>query len=95
MPKITMEFSIPEDPTRNTVTVTIEGPDEKQVARSAMFTIEHYTGLMSPAILRIPVRTGGAGGTCPACESGYHSECTETLNDGSLCDCRENGHPAP
>jgi hypothetical protein len=43
MPKIEIEFSIPEQPDRNVVTVTIEGPDQRQVARAALSTIEHYT----------------------------------------------------
>lgn len=54
MPKITMEFSIPEEPHRNVVTVTIEGPDQKQVVKTAMSTIDYYTGNPIPAILRMP-----------------------------------------
>jgi hypothetical protein len=34
-------------------------------------------------------------GDCPACLSGYHGLCHGTLNDGTLCDCAQVGHPRP
>jgi hypothetical protein len=42
VPGINIEFTVPEDPSSNTVSVTITGPDQKRVVEQAMATIEHY-----------------------------------------------------
>lgn len=52
MPSIKIEFSVPEQPNRNVVTVLIEGPDQMRVRQVAMETINFYT--RAPQILNIP-----------------------------------------